>query len=173
MVVAGGGRLVGPAPVAHLVVVAAQGGEILEFGLAVSRPSAGVVEVGVFGGHAAAGEDTGGFDGSYMSFHRLGCLAIEGAGGDWFAVVGDDVLPAAAALFAEDLAGDVGEDGPVSRDFGRAVAAKESLGAVPSGLADTTTLRFSMAVATSAAVSRESPSKTSSRCDITRYLRAW
>ncbi len=120
MVVAVGEGLVVPVGlVADFVVVAAEGGEVGWFGGSPLAIGDLVVEVGVGGGHATAGEyavGIGGFD----------LATVAGGGASAGDAVVDDLAgfgishseaPLAFVLLLGDLAGDVGDYGPVAGEF--------------------------------------------------------
>ena len=99
-----------PAVVFEFVVVAAEWGEVGEAGWSVVGPWVAVVEVGCGGGHAASGEDAVWVGGLGVGFDGCGGSAVEGAGGDGGAVVGDGVGPFAVVVGGDGLSGDFGDD---------------------------------------------------------------
>ena len=97
--------------VADAVVVAAGGSQVTRGGAATLEPGDAVVDVAVGGGHATAGEHTGGMAGLNLSAlgssgAAAGDTAVQDAAGIG---VGDHERPRVAGLVVGDLTSDVGD----------------------------------------------------------------
>ncbi len=117
MVVAVGEGLVGPVGVVSgLVVVAAEGCEVVGGGGSAVGPGLAVVEVAFGGGDATAGEDAVG-----VASFDLAALEVGGPSSGYTVVdghtavtIGQGPAPFGSGLVFCDLAGDVGDDRPIS-----------------------------------------------------------
>ena len=104
--------------VSDLMVVAAEGGEVVEAGRSTLGPGGLVVEVAVDGGHSTAREDAGRVAGLDVAGLSDAGTPAGGAVVDHLAVLGDGESPfGLLVLLFCDLAGDVGDDRSVSGQF--------------------------------------------------------
>jgi hypothetical protein len=102
--------------VADPMIVTAKGDEIVDAGGSTFGPGDPMVEVTGGGGHPTAGEDTGGVGGLHLSALTPRWPPPRGpmVDGETGHRIGESPAPFRALLPFGDLAGDVGDDRPIS-----------------------------------------------------------